>query len=109
MELEKQVSDTWAEYKRRSALFAFVFILFIPWMLAADFFISRSHEWHLDPDKVMMGALIAFAAVFAWVSWRVVLWPCPRCGKPYHLKWYFLKTFSMACVHCGLKKWADPA
>ena len=48
---------------------------------------------------------------FFFVSGEYVLWPCPRCGKPFHYvtRWYgrWTNPFSPRCVHCGLPKWVD--
>jgi hypothetical protein len=35
-----------------------------------------------------------------------MFWACPRCGRPFHLGWFYGNPFARRCVHCGLPKWA---
>jgi urea transporter len=37
---------------------------------------------------------------------RRMFWACPRCGRAFHVTWWFGNAFARRCVHCGLPKWS---
>ena len=51
----------------------------------------------------------AVAAIVA--SQAAIRTPCPRCGKPFHMTFWYHNGFARRCAHCGLPKWSprDPA
>ena len=57
------------------------------------------------PAVVLPWALAAIAA-----SQPPARTPCPRCGKPFHMTFWYHNAFARRCAHCGLPKWAprDP-
>src|SRR5438874_5759306 len=36
----------------------------------------------------------------------VMMWRCPRCGKPFFLSWLKGNFLARRCLHCGLPKYA---
>jgi len=50
---------------------------------------------------------IWFALIFG-IGIYLENWPCPRCGKTFHKKWWYrLGILSPRCVHCGLPKYSN--
>ncbi len=39
--------------------------------------------------------------VGSWLA--ALLWPCPRCGKPFMFRWRSLWPLHRECQHCGLE------
>ena len=57
----------------------------------------------------LTGSLVPVVLTFA--AWNVALlvtlyrtgfWPCPRCGRPFHVGEGFRNAFARQCIHCGL-------
>jgi hypothetical protein len=61
------------------------------------------------------GRVFGFVAIPALciALFRLLGWPCPRCGRPYALLHsygdgpYGGNLFTSRCVHCGLPRWAE--
>ena len=82
-------------------------------------------------SAIVLAAIVPHAPLWAWpavvLPWVIaaivasqpaITAPCPRCGKPFHMTfWYrsgstswYHNGFARRCVHCALPKWAprDP-
>jgi len=59
----------------------------------------------------LFAAWVALLIAFFWAGLSYVYWSCPRCGKAFHYKSFFLgrwsNPFARRCLHCSLPKWAD--
>jgi hypothetical protein len=95
----------WQEYRRRRNAMVASFASFLVVGLLAV-------VWPEAPVIGRLGwPLAAVFLVWFWVAnFRIVVWPCPRCGAPYFTKgvWFGL-LFARHCLHCGLPKWQVPA
>src|SRR5215831_11587385 len=98
--MSKNVPPVWIESKRRARTYWLFLLSCIP-LLAVALFVMRSIY------GVIVGMLL-FVAALSWLCWRWVLWPCPRCGRPYFYKFPWGNVYRRKCAHCGLEKWADP-
>ena len=59
-------------------------------------------EWvprHAGP-LLVVGA--GYAIVLAVLSIRLSFWPCPRCGKPFFIRFGFFPSYSGRCARCRL-------
>jgi hypothetical protein len=43
---------------------------------------------------------------FVVLGWRVSLFPCPRCHRPFFFRFFCWCLFVRSCRHCGLPLWA---
>ena len=46
--------------------------------------------------------MFVYMAVYAVFAVDMVIRVCPRCGKQFFVKAFFLNFFTRRCVHCGL-------
>ena len=95
----------WRTYRRRNAAVAVVFVggVFAPAIL------------HALLEAMAVGKLAAPFAFAVWfgsllvVGRRAGIWPCPRCGGPFHARPGCRNSFARKCLHCELPLWAGDA
>lgn len=96
--------DSWKDYRHRarafwaSALGLFPAFLLVSWLLN---FITQADVLYL------LVGLGLFALLF-WTNFRVMNFPCPRCGQPFFHGAGYFNGFARKCVNCKLPKWAEP-
>jgi hypothetical protein len=96
--------SAWANYRFWWRLWLLLFLGYIPGMLA----IVYVSIWILDCVAVSYVAFFAWIAALA-TSWiRAVAFTCPRCGHTFFHRGWFTNGFARKCLHCGLRKWAEP-
>lgn len=57
---------------------------------------------------VLLVAMVAWATVWAWAAFRVVRWPCPRCGRPWLANQEPRLGVERRCPHCDLGLYEEP-
>jgi len=57
------------------------------------------------PENYKIFLILFFMLGFLIRTNIVYYWRCPRCGKPFHMKWIVLGS-TTECSHCHLKRWA---
>lgn len=100
------MDPAWDEYRRRRRAFWLAIPLAIVWFvlgsLVCDVLVRYGFNgtltWFLIAALPAQGYLMVSAL-------RRSLWPCPRCGRPFHCTWLYGNWFVRRCVHCGLPKW----
>lgn len=88
----------WTEYARlRNRAMISVPVFFFGSLLVAEISIKRF-------GSTVPGFVFALGAAVFWfyLSWQVLTWPCPRCGKLYGC------PYMRKCWHCKLPKWEEP-
>jgi hypothetical protein len=61
---------------------------------------------HAGRTLSLVLGLVWFAASGLWGT-RMRSWRCPRCNEPFFTESSEYRPFVNACVHCGLRKWAE--
>ena len=90
--------DPWQEYRRRRNLALFAFFGYVP--VIALFAVITETLLHVTTP--------VFVAAISWMLLAVIVgnwfirFPCPRCGKPFFMKWWGYNTFARRCLHCKL-------
>lgn len=104
------VAPIWDEYKRRRRAFRSAFFLWPLWVIVPGSLI-RALLVRLGMDDGLAFFLVAVPAIIYVLvaNYRRMTWPCPRCGRPFHVNWGRLygNAWSRRCVHCGLPLWAS--
>ncbi|HWY27199.1 MAG TPA: hypothetical protein VNY97_04645 [Candidatus Angelobacter sp.] len=96
--------QSWQAYKRLRNFLSVLLVTLIPVLVLAGRFGMEQFGSQV-PHLVMMG--IWFALIFG-IGIYLENWPCPRCGKTFHKKWWYrLGILSPRCVHCGLPKYSN--
>ncbi len=97
--------DPWGEYRKRRNVALFAFIGYVPIVFAIALLSIRLFSTFTP----------AFVVAFAWMAFVLIAsnlvarFRCPRCGKPFFAQWWYYNSFARRCVHCGLRKYADPS
>ena len=60
-----------------------------------------------ESSVVMVTTLVPLLAVWAWVAFRLVRFPCPRCGVPFLANQEPEIKASRVCSKCGLKLYEE--
>jgi len=95
----------WVEYQRvrRRSIILFLLLFYGGGGLSVvlvQTLLPRAPLW-AGPASVLPWAVAAIV-----VSQAAVRVPCPRCGKPFHVTFWYHNAFARRCVHCRLPKWA---
>jgi hypothetical protein len=92
----------WERYKTLRNQFVFVFagapIVFTFQYLTVKLF-------HTTFPALILN--ICWTVLLVLSGFRMLWFPCPRCGKMFFAKWYFDDAFARRCVHCGLPKYSN--
>lgn len=90
----------WKELRRVQSIFFMLCLLFAPGVFVLG----------IAFDKLFAASTPTFLVAVAWMvligffGFRLALWPCPRCGRPFMLRW---GLFAKRCPNCKLPKWAE--
>jgi hypothetical protein len=89
--------DAWKEFRRREYLLIGSMVGFLVMPLAVWQLMSPRYWRDLSGGSLVLVFLFSFPVCY----WRLVIWPCPRCGK------MFRSFSSDKCRHCGLPIYAE--
>jgi hypothetical protein len=97
--------DAWDEYRKRRNVAIFALLGYVPVVFPLAIVAFKLFHTFI-PGDVFAGTWMIF---FVISGNRVMRFACPRCGKWYFAKWWYHNMFVRHCVHCGLRKYSDPA
>ena len=97
----------WKEYRRRCWVFRLALLLTPAWMIYAASIRTSLVGYGLSHDSASFLTFMPMLALLIVAHLRRILWPCPRCGRPFHVTWWYSNTWARRCVHCGLPKWTS--
>jgi hypothetical protein len=95
------VPDPWREYRRRSRIAMFG-LLGLP--LAVVLGVAVGPIFGTSGLVVFIALALAWIVWWPWVAFRLVRWPCQRCGIPYLS---YQDPWVRACSKCGPRLYAD--
>lgn len=100
---EPDFSPAWRDYRRRLRVFVVTSLMGLP--VAAMLWFAASNGRLL---QVALAVLAAWFIAFCVATLRLQLFPCPRCSRPFLLKWFYAWPLAgRQCVHCGLRNGAS--
>src|ERR1700732_4199131 len=99
--------SNWVEMRRRRRMAVIGFVAFPFAGLLLTHLLSTTFGG--TGDDYVFWVIIPLMAVIALAYWRLMIWPCPRCGN-----WFYwclgliqiVWLFATHCMHCGLPKYA---
>lgn len=102
--------ERWRQYRRLHKWNMVLFLSAPVWFIAGDFFFRWMSVGSriLDPSEESL--VHFFFVVGPWtlallyLNTLIAVWPCPRCGRPFSMKWWGRPLVFGRCVHCGLRK-----
>jgi len=95
---------SWDEFRKLRRGWLLLLALYIPVGISVGWLSLRLFE----SAKPAFGLAIAWMVALGIQGFRLIFWPCPRCGKPFLMPWGVF-TIKRRCSHCGLKKWSRTA
>jgi Zn ribbon nucleic-acid-binding protein len=99
-----ELVDPWREYRRRRNLLLFAFLGGVP--LVSITAVAGEKFFHSAAPASVVA--VGWMVLFAVAGIRMNFFSCPRCHKPFFLKWWYHDLFAGRCVHCGLPKYTSP-
>src|SRR5262249_40384723 len=102
-------SDPWKDYKRRRRNAWLVFLLAPFVVILSGILVSLlSQVVPLGGFKHLLfwaGIVVPYIVLALGLSVWFILWPCPRCGRPFQTRGTLMFSACQTCLHCGLPKW----
>jgi hypothetical protein len=98
-----KLAPAWLDYRARLTVLVVGVVGLVVWVGGID---------SLGARFASEAALDALAA--AWLTGcvgalvRLALFPCPYCGKWFHMTTWNANPITSECLHCGFAKWRDP-
>jgi hypothetical protein len=99
-----KLAPAWRDYLTRLAAVVVGLVGLVLWVAGA-----RGLLGGLFASDAPLDALAAaWLTGWLWALGRLALFPCPYCGKWFHMTWWSVNPVTTACLHCGFAKWRDP-
>jgi hypothetical protein len=96
--------EDWAEYRKVRNRFWGLWLLYVPVVGGLTWLSSLIFAGFI---AFGMGLAICWMIVWAYYSYQLSTFHCPRCGEWFAAKWWYNKGFlARSCVHCGLQKFS---
>lgn len=96
---------SWNRYESLRKKLLIVWGAWFPFMLAL---IVLAHAGLEVPPWAVMIIAVPWSAVTVVLSLRVSYWPCPRCDKPFFVRFALFPAGGKRCPHCGLRYLEEP-
>lgn len=111
-------STQWAAYLTHKGKIVRLLLLELAAFFPSLFLIAYLQSRQSPPRSLVVPAIYAWLPILLITAFRLRFFPCPRCGKNYFggvpslfnpvLLIRSPRAFAgWACVHCGLRKFAD--
>jgi hypothetical protein len=101
------MDPAWDEYRRRRNAFWLALLLFPLWFAAGVIIehVLAGYGCKAPSGLAFLAVAMPPMACLVVTHLRRMLWPCPQCGRSFHVAWWYGNAFARRCVHCGLPKW----
>jgi hypothetical protein len=101
------MDPAWGEYRRRRRMFLLAVLLLPLWLVpgATIHHVLAGYGYSAASLVTFLAVVVPPMACVMVACLRVMAWPCPGCGRFFHVRWYYGNVFARRCVHCGLPKW----
>jgi hypothetical protein len=90
---------SWERYERLRRITLILWAAWFPYVFVVAWWMRG--RWDRFPLPLLLFNVIWFLFLTV-VGLRVGYWPCPRCGKPFFLRFGLFKTRGKECPHCRL-------
>jgi len=101
------IPQAWQSYRRRNWLAVVVLIGGLPGTFALV--IAAMLLFHLPQSDLALFLVVGLWCIaLGWAAFRVVRWPCPRCGAAWLSNQELRLGARRACANCGLGLYEQP-
>lgn len=103
------MDSAWDEYRRRRRAFLLTLLVLPLWLVPGGTIehVLASYGYKANSLVTFAVAVLPPMACVVVAYLRLMFWPCPHCGRSFHVSWWDGNVFARRCVHCGLPKWAS--
>jgi hypothetical protein len=98
-----KLAPAWLDYRRRLAVLVVAVVGLVLWAGGVG-----TLGLPLASDAALDALAAAWLTGSAWALVRLALFPCPYCGKWFHMTTWIANPIAAECLHCGFAKWRDP-
>ena len=102
----KPVPPEWREYRFRNTVATAGLVLGAPLVVVVGNAIKLWMPHYAE--NVFVGLMAICAVLWGWSAFRVVRWPCPRCGKAWLAHQEPTIGAQRVCSNCGLALYEAP-
>jgi hypothetical protein len=101
------MDPAWDEYRRRRRAWWLALLLFPLWLFPGGMIqhILAGYGFRANSLVTFLAVVVPPMACMMVAHLRLMFWPCPHCGRSFHVCWWYGNAFARRCVHCGLPKW----
>ena len=99
-------TDQWSKYRRMHWMASIGLVAGLPTILVINITLKAFGMPH---STALFSALAAiWAVLWGWSAFRVVRFPCPRCGMAFLSNQELQFETKRCCAGCGLELYAQP-
>ena len=95
--------STWYKCQRRFRTFRLALLVAIIWILIGSV-IASLFGYGSNDASAFIWTVVLLMLLIAVAHLRRMFWPCPRCGRAFHVSWWYGNPWVLRCVHCDLPK-----
>ena len=99
-----KLAPAWLDYRTRLACLVIGVVGLVLW--AGGIAGALRTIWSSDAELQVVAA--AWLTGCLWALVRLALFPCPYCGKWFHMTLWTANPITSECLNCGFAKWRDP-
>jgi len=102
----KSVPEAWREYRFRNIISTAGLLLGFPLVVVVSIAFKL---WSPNyAASFFVALMVIWTAFWGWSAFRVVRWPCPRCGKAWLANQELEIGAERRCSSCGLSLYESP-
>jgi hypothetical protein len=105
--MAKMIPSAWRPYRERNRDAVLGLLLGFPTTFAVAFLVAQFLPEALVP-LLLIGAVVLWAVFWGALAFRVVRWPCPRCGVAWLSNQEARLGVKRCCAKCGLALYEQP-
>ena len=91
------MDSAWVEYRRRTRVFWLALLLpplaMVPSTALSHFLVTRGFNGEMIS---LLAIALPIMGIIVMAHLRRMFWACPRCGRPFHVTWWFGKRVRAA-------------
>src|SRR5436190_477312 len=95
----------WREYRRRHWAATLGLVLGLPGAVLVAIGLRKITDQ--ESGFLVVATVLPWLGLWAWLAFRVVRFPCPRCGVPFLANQEPELKRNRACSKCGLKLYQE--
>lgn len=105
VEMNETGKSAWADYRKKARKSWKLHTVSIP---VSIYILINTDRFS---PRIAFPLWITLAVIDLVVTWPVQFFRCPQCHKHFFLRHFHRNwnPFPQKCVHCGLRKWAEPS